>query len=172
MNDRICAVQWCHYPARAYGLCKSHRRREIAGQPLDKPFRGTVMACAVEDCGTRAVALGLCHKHYSRHRAGRPLIQSPRDRWLKEVVTYDAAHKRVIVERGRPSDHPCADCGRLAEEWSYDHGDASEIAEARKVAGKYLYECFYSLNPDHYQPRCMECHRHYDRLRTSGRKAA
>jgi hypothetical protein len=71
--------------------------------------------------------------------------------------TYHGAHERVRRSRGLASEWFCTDCPTptSAAEWSYDGldpDDLTEPANGRK----------YSANPDHYQPRCVPCHRQHD----------
>lgn len=41
-------------------------------------------------------------------------------------------------------------------QWSYNHRDPDE---------KQSPEGPYSINPDYYEPRCVKCHKAYDRRR-------
>ena len=68
---------------------------------------------------------------------------------------YAWAHKLVQREKGPARDYGCADCDGQATEWSYDGLDSDELVEPE--AGMR-----YSLNPDHYQPRCHGCHTVFD----------
>ena len=68
---------------------------------------------------------------------------------------YVAAHSRVRRERGKAKYHGCTDCGAPAREWSYDHTDPDEVADEKGRP--------YSLKPEHYSPRCVPCHRAFDR---------
>lgn len=74
----------------------------------------------------------------------------------KEVVGYTGAHRRIRKERGKPSDHLCVDCGKSAEEWSYDGDDEErhQLMNGTRLA--------FSLNPSSYSPRCRKCHSRYD----------
>ena len=76
---------------------------------------------------------------------------------LEDDAEYTAAHDRVYRAKGRASTHTCVDCGRPASQWSYDHTDPDERVSAT-VKGNPPY----SLNPDHYQPRCVPCHKAFD----------
>lgn len=70
------------------------------------------------------------------------------------ATTYGTAHARVRRIRGRADQRNCVDCGSTAQEWSYRGGDVDERQDDRG---------FYSTNPDCYVPRCISCHRRYDR---------
>jgi hypothetical protein len=73
------------------------------------------------------------------------------------VVGYRAAHTRVQAARGHASSYLCADCGRPAAEWAYQHGDPDELVAV--VNGKPRH---YSLDSDRYAPMCRPCHRRLD----------
>lgn len=69
--------------------------------------------------------------------------------------SYGYAHQCVQREKGRARDRMCVDCGGQAADWSYDGSDPDELTEPE--SGKR-----YSFNPDHYQPRCHDCHATFD----------
>lgn len=77
---------------------------------------------------------------------------------LSDTAEYGAAHGRVRTRRGPASNHACADCGEPAQHWSYDHLDPNERISSRGESKG----CAYSLVVDHYQPRCVPCHKRYD----------
>jgi hypothetical protein len=66
--------------------------------------------------------------------------------------TYHQVHKRLRATFGPARNHQCVDCGKRADEWSYDHGDPNE---KRSVAA-------YSTDLSHYAARCVPCHRAFD----------
>jgi hypothetical protein len=68
-------------------------------------------------------------------------------------ATYGAAHKRLIYAKGRASAHRCVDCGKPAGHWSYTYTDPDELLSDRGP---------YSLDPNHYVPRCPTCHKRHD----------
>jgi hypothetical protein len=68
-------------------------------------------------------------------------------------LTYAGAHRRVYRRRGRAAAHACA-CGRPAKHWSYDHSDPASLTDRRGRP--------YSLDPDHYFPTCVSCHKFAD----------
>lgn len=70
-----------------------------------------------------------------------------------DEVSYSAVHTRLRADRGPASAHPCTDCGGSARQWSYSHEDPNEL---RALEGAY------SLDPDHYSPRCVSCHKRMD----------
>ena len=59
---------------------------------------------------------------------------------------------------GAASEHDCVDCGGSAYQWSYDHSDPDE----RVATEPPLTGIAYSLNPEHYSPRCVPCHKRFD----------
>jgi hypothetical protein len=70
-------------------------------------------------------------------------------------TTYHGAHYLVQKRRGLARRQSCIDCGRPARQWSYDHTDPNELTNS---SGRQ-----YSRDPDHYDPRCIACHRTFDR---------
>lgn len=81
-----------------------------------------------------------------------------------ETVGYSAAHDRVRSDRGLASDHSCTDCGRAASHWSYDHTDPDELISSAGLP--------YSVDPKHYSPRCVPCHKVFDLGRESAGSAS
>lgn len=77
--------------------------------------------------------------------------------WAGDAPSYNAAHTRIYVTRGRASEHPCVDCDQQAKDWSY-LGDCNR--ERTDSKGRT-----YSPNPDMYAARCRKCHRSYDAAR-------
>ena len=67
---------------------------------------------------------------------------------------YHTFHGRMLRHRGPARHHACVDCEGSAEEWSYDHKDAAELMDGGKR---------YSLKYEHYEPRCVSCHRKLDK---------
>lgn len=109
------------------------------------------------DCGELTVALRSnilsgrttsCNKHGH----GIPLQERP---------SYQQMHARIRYWRGKASQFMCVDCGLTAAHWSYDHKDYAQVwgyaCNWRKR------EIAYSLDPDHYEPRCASCHQNFDR---------
>lgn len=70
-----------------------------------------------------------------------------------EEPNYKAMHQRVRAARGRAVDHRCIDCGQPAEDWSCRRDVPLVCTDKR----------YYSLNVEHYDPRCKPCHGLYDR---------
>lgn len=72
-------------------------------------------------------------------------------------ASYNAVHLRIAKERGPASGRNCEDCGRPADDWSYNRSGVSEITELR---GDYLV--VFSTDTSQYDPRCKRCHNHLD----------
>ena len=73
---------------------------------------------------------------------------------------YRAAHWRVANDRGKASEHTCADCAESALHWSFAWRDC-DPGDWRwgLVNGVWLA---YTGNPMDYEPRCAKCARRYD----------
>lgn len=87
----------------------------------------------------------------------RDLSGENNPKWRGDDVEYAALHDRIKKARGNAPDHPCDHCGSNAEEWAYDHLDPNE---RRNSIGRD--KCPYSLDPAHYIPLCVGCHRRFD----------
>jgi hypothetical protein len=74
--------------------------------------------------------------------------------WVGQDASYQTAHERVSARRGPASGYPCADCGRPARHWSYDHSDPDERTSDDGQP--------YSLDVNRYAPRCVRCHKRMD----------
>lgn len=100
----------------------------------------------------------IIERHVSTRRSAIVRDQSgEKNHMWRDTPGYQAAHLRVASERGKASEHACIDCLRRAGEWSYDHADANELIDHK---GRR-----YSVDPDHYDPRCIACHRRHDAIR-------
>ncbi|EGD55184.1 hypothetical protein [Gordonia neofelifaecis] len=89
---------------------------------------------------------------------------SPRD-----IVGYGGAHTRVRAAKGKASEYPCVDCGHPAEDWSYDHQDPDERYGSDGARGRTPMP--YSMDPEHYAPRCKKCHYAFDGDRLAGHRS-
>lgn len=105
------------------------------------------------DCGeARVVAYG------ELKRAGDANTCGVKRNHLSDDVDYTAAHARVRALRGSASQHRCVDCNKQALHWSYDHADPQErTSKAPATLG-----IAFSLSPQHYEPRCVPCHKRFD----------
>lgn len=169
-----CTVDGCNLSIKRRDLCYRHYMRWWRyGDPLHRPMLayrditgqrfGTIVAVEYKrkqpdqpvsmwlckcDCGeTTLVRVGDLNSG-----SVRSCGDSRHQRW--EVVGNKAAHDRVRRERGSASLHRCVDCGGDAAHWSYDHRDEAELVDAKKGP--------YSLDPAHYEARCVPCHKRFD----------
>ena len=67
---------------------------------------------------------------------------------------YTAVHHMLRTKRGRAADLPCVDCGKVADEWSYDGECPNELIDDRGIA--------FTRDLSRYSPRCLPCHSAYD----------
>lgn len=113
------------------------------------------------DCGANTTALigGL-------HRGSIASCGDRKAHHRSDDICYSSAHDRVRNDRGAVQQHPCVDCQRPAQHWSYNHDDPDEkIAHGLSANG-----IAYSLKPEHYSPRCVRCHKRFDVDRINGTK--
>lgn len=112
--------------------------------------------CTVTDCDRNYHARGMCLTHYLRwRRSGN--TDDPAAAKRKRPTSYTGIHAALKRDRGPASLHACVDCGGTADAWSYDYADPDE-----RTAGPKDRFSPYSLNQDHYQPRCQDCHNRFD----------
>lgn len=79
-------------------------------------------------------------------------------RWPTDHVPgYQGAHDRVRAARGRADAHPCADCGRPAQQWSYNRSGVAEVKGTKNG-----WPVVYSTDPEQYDPCCRSCNRRRD----------
>lgn len=173
MTNGTCSLPNCDKPVKRGGYCYGHYMKnwrygtptpefspnwqDIRGQRF-----GTLVVLVREglkwrcvcDCGReRLVPAG------DLNRAGEAATCGDRTTHRRlDNAGYTAAHQRCRQDRGRVQEHDCIDCGRAAQHWSYNHDDPDELMaeglSSRPVA--------YSLNPVHYSPRCVSCHKRFD----------
>lgn len=162
MPNTTCSIDGCSKAVRATGWCRDHYNRWYqTGDPLTPPKRIPNEQCVAPGCDRtpRSATAKYCEMHYYRLRRNGVLEANgnePGERhhgWVGDSVSYRALHTRVMKARGRASDHQCIDCGRRAEQWSYDHECPNE---------RHAEQGVYSTNIDHYQPRCRSCHKRFD----------
>jgi hypothetical protein len=113
------------------------------------------------ECGTLSVKFAKYLRNGMTTTCGDRQLH-PRRRLL-ENPTYEGMHYRVRSWKGKASSWNCTDCNGPADEWSYDHMDSDQRWE-RVTDGKgNAYEVPFSVDIDHYQPRCRSCHYWFDR---------
>lgn len=167
-HPTTCTAEECERPVRSKraGLCEMHYYRLRRTGSLDEPFRVTG-ECAVQGCSAEATTSGrplgrdgefYCRLHYLRlkHR-NDPYFEYRGERshlWTGSDATAGAVHQRVRAARGKAKSWSCTDCARPAAHWSYDHLDPDERHDPEKGP--------YSVDIDHYFPRCVSCHKRFD----------
>lgn len=117
-------------------------------------------ACTVDGCMSPQHARELCNKHYKRwaKHGDANHVERITGRPLKGLApTWAAIHKRLARTRGSAERFSCVDCGGIAQEWSYDGSDPDEL-----IGRSGKSNVSYSLDLNHYQPRCISCHRIFD----------
>jgi hypothetical protein len=108
--------------------------------------------CLVDGC-TTAAKYDTCgpHRATCAQRPSRVLRGG-------STTDYQRIHNRLRRVRGPAKLLTCENCGKPAQEWSYDHRDPDERigenARGRRVT--------YSINLGHYRPLCVPCHRIVD----------
>ena len=164
-STRRCSVDGCERDdIQARDLCRMHYFRwyRTGSTEVRRPQRANREVCVVDGCDLMDEGPhGLCAKHRTRMkrhgdvdtvRKPGPLgARSPF--WGADDIGYQAAHRRVRARRGRASDRTCVDCGTRAAQWSYDHADPQEKSSENGP---------FSTDADHYEPRCVPCHKVFD----------
>lgn len=172
MASEPCPVDQCPRTTYRGGYCYGHymknwrygtptpthppRYEDISGQRFGTliavVFTGNWWHCTC-DCGAeRKVRTSELKRTGDGNTCGLP------GRHLNTTVGYGTAHTRVRTQRGPSTDYLCIDCGKQAQQWSYDHADPNElISETRGTEG-----IAYSTDPDRYDPRCISCHKRFD----------
>lgn len=173
MQDTTCSVDRCDNPVKRCGFCYGHymknwryrtptptfepQHADIAGQRFGRLVvirrEPSIWVCRC-DCGATVRA----GTHHLQKRGQSSCAACAAFSRRRDDAGYGAAHDRVRRERGSATLHRCVDCGTGARHWSYDHGDPEELTAV--VPGGY--EVAYSLDPDHYAPRCVPCHKRFD----------
>lgn len=111
------------------------------------------------DCGSTVVVSGYKLRDGNNKSCGcmrreMARAQSIARNAARGISTYRGAHRHVDTVRGKARTLACVDCGATAFDWSYDLKDPNQVVDTAGLA--------YSLDPDHYDPRCRSCHRLHD----------
>lgn len=173
-----CTVEDCDSPKRTSGAeyCEMHYFRMRRNGTLDGPRRYDNEICLVDGCTTRRKSNGMCDMHDTRvRRHGDPhVVIANEDRdlptgernssWTGDQATYSAAHQRVKKARGSASKYECVNCDRQAKHWSYNHADPNERFTEEGYA--------YSTSLEHYEPKCVPCHKKSDLAQIEQRRGA
>lgn len=173
MNKSTCTVDGCAKPIKRYGYCYGHymknwrygtptpqhatRWEDIRGQrfgTLTVTARdGSRWACEC-DCGQEAT-----RSAGDLNRGGDSSTCGDRRAHHRTGDSYSVAHSRTRTDRGSAKLYQCVNCGNGAQHWSYNHDDPDERT-GPDYTGKYIVP--YSLDPNHYSPRCVPCHKRFD----------
>jgi len=171
-----CTILGCEKPGRTKSseLCKMHYHRRYrngtTGEAAERKRKQRSQHCEVNDCAKPDTEGGMCSMHAARKRRhGDPLmVIALQDRampsgeqhpsWVGSDIGYSGAHCRVKSMHGSASTFRCVDCGGQAKHWSYNHDDPNELITYERTANGIAY----SDNPEHYSPRCVQCHKVFD----------
>jgi hypothetical protein len=82
--------------------------------------------------------------------------------WKGDSVGYSALHNRIYKTLGKASEHPCVDCGQVAQEWSLSWQRVPSSQLKQQVGGPWD-GLFYSTDVYDYDPRCIRDARRYDK---------
>lgn len=171
----ICQIEGCRRVSKRWAgqrrVCPMHGARFGRHGHFEQtrkwsPRNGNRRKCAVPEClAMEDGACGYCKMHMTRlSKHGDPHHHIPRAErnfprgpdhhfWTGENVSYSGVHLRLRATRGSASAHECIDCNRVAQQWSYDRKDS---AEKQSEFGPY------SADLNHYEPRCISCHKRFD----------
>lgn len=157
---KTCSVEGCGRPKHvSLGLCSMHyhrlKRNGDPGEAKSRKRHKQAATCVAEGCSEKPFARDLCQKHLGRfYRHGRDAVNQPSYHDSDFVRSYSGAHKWIRKHLGQATEEICIDCKEQADEWSYRHDDPDEIVDDRGI--------HYSIYPEHYDPRCIPCHRQFD----------
>jgi hypothetical protein len=162
-----CSVVDCGEVVVARGWCNLHYSRWVRHGDPAVTVANPGAKCSIDGCERPSRSRTWCKLHYARWRhAGDPMVVRPNvltppgpahPSWRGPDITYASAHRRITNAKGPAGQHSCVTCGRPAAEWSYDHRDPDEIIRPGRRASPF------SVKPEHYEPRCVRCHRRFDK---------
>lgn len=172
MDHPTCSLDGCDKPLKRASYCYGHYMKnwrygtptpehapqweDLRGQRFGllvvSQRVGLAWSCTC-DCGAKTIvrtgdlnrgSITTCGNRSTHHR--------------RDDSDYGTAHDRIRRDRGHARNQACTDCSNAAQHWSYDHTDPDErISQASRTHG-----IAYSLNPQHYSPRCVPCHKRFD----------
>ena len=183
MPNATCSLPDCESPVRNKGFCYGHYMKnwrygtptpefdpswvDIRGQRfgmlvvVDRVANQWRCTC---DCGRERLALaGDLNRYGDVATCGDRATHRRTD-----DAGYGAAHGRLNQDRGRAKTHACIDCSNPAQHWSYNHDDPDELIAYGLSANGVAY----SLDPSHYSPRCVPCHKRFDLHRIDAASSA
>lgn len=140
---------------KALDLTGNRYGRLLVLTPASKTKEGKTRWLCICDCGTQAVVRSETMRNGTARSCGCYRSERTSARCRLPVVNYFGAHARVMRAKGRAAVQTCVDCGGAAAHWSYDGLDTNALYEER-------VNCWYSLSPDFYVPRCVSCHSKHD----------
>ena len=172
MTENTCSVTDCARPIKRKGLCYGHymkawrygtptptfapKHDDLAGRTFGDltvlARVGNAWRCACS-CGAESITRSGDLNRGTASSCGDSVAHHRRD-----DIGYTAAHDRVRRDRGLVQTNACTDCGAQARHWSYDHADPNEMHATHLSANPIAY----SNNPEHYEPRCVPCHKRFD----------
>ena len=90
----------------------------------------------------------------ARFRAnyGNQPVDPKHHNYKGDRITYNSAHARVKVAKGRPSEHPCLICGAPAQDWGLDPD--APLQNLRCDADGKNRGYVFSINIEDYRPLC------------------
>lgn len=174
MSDDTCKLPTCDKPVKRTGYCYGHYMKnwrygtptpqfdpmwvDVIGQRFGtlvvQERRGDQWLCQC-DCGrTRQASAGELNRAGAANTCGHKPTH-----YRIDTAGYGAAHARCTSDRGPIASHTCTDCGARAQHWSYNHDDPDEMLGTTGYSDRPVA---YSLNPHHYSPRCVSCHKRFD----------
>lgn len=176
-DGRFPQCRECRKPyVREYAQRESTRARGRARYELAKLNPGR---CELDGCNKPTYDARICSMHRARiDRHGDPdVVKLPTYRlgpdnhgWLSDdEAGYGVAHQRLKRARGRASEHQCEapGCEKQAAHWAYGYGDPTEREEVVRGGAR---PSPYSLDPSHYFPLCVACHKRADLVVTRLRR--
>lgn len=171
MSDPTCSIPECDRPTKRKAMCYGHymkqwrygtthpeherQHHDLAGQTFGQL---TAVRWLEGHWECRCTCGATRRARSAELLRGSTIMCGVPSRHWSDDVEYQAAHDRVRSLHGSASDHDCVDCGGPAAHWSYDHRDPHERT-SQSGSRKGLP---YSTNPDHYEPRCVPCHKAFD----------
>lgn len=173
MTNTTCSLPDCAKPVKRGGYCYGHYMKNWRYGTPTPEFPSRVVDLAGQRFGTLVVVERVRHQWRCFCDCGASRLVSAGDlnrtgdgttcgdrteHHRRDDAGYTAAHQRCRSDRGRVQLHDCIDCGRSAQHWSYNHDDPDE----RLAIGLSANPVAYSLNPEHYSPRCVRCHKRFD----------
>lgn len=158
-----CKIEGCDRPHKSLGFCDLHydRNHRLGDPGPAELMRQPGRTCSFEGCDKKHDAQGYCSTHYQRLKVHGDVNATLLPQRGTDDITYLGAHQRVYRAKGKAVEYDCVDCGGPASEWSYDHADPNEKLQFMST-NRGDFDVPYSVNPDHYDPRCKPCHVVYD----------